>query len=96
MQEAASQVAGRILAALVDRDANRNRGPGRSLEHELARARRLASRTDHTSTFEMERLEALSGAVESIEASMQSTDCCLVRPAAAMRLLEHLALSGGF
>jgi hypothetical protein len=80
VKEGVSQVAGRILVAW------RN-GHCTSLEHELEHARRLTSQTDNCTTFEMERLEALAGAVESIENGP--------RQAGAVRLLEHLAQPAG-
>lgn len=76
--EGISQVAGRILIAW------RN-GHCASLELGLEQARRLTSQADYSSTFEMERLEALTGAVESI-GHRGSRDS-----AGAVRLLEHLA-----
>jgi hypothetical protein len=88
-EEGVSQVAARILAALVDFDANSRSGHDASLEYELEHARRLNSRTDHSSTFEMERLEALTGAVESINSGGTR------QARGAVRLLEHLAQAGG-
>lgn len=73
-----SQVAGRILIAW------RN-GHCASLELGLEQARRLTSSADYSSTFEMERLEALTGAVESI--GYRGTRDSV----GAVRLLEHLA-----
>jgi hypothetical protein len=82
LKEGVSQVAGRILIAWRS-------GHDASLEHALEHARRLTSRTlDPWSTFEMERLEALTGAVESIERSREH------QAGAAVRLLEHLAQAG--
>jgi hypothetical protein len=75
-----AQVAGRILVAW------RN-GESMWLQHELENARFLASRTQPSSTLEMETMEALSGAVESLEQRSG-------RHAGAVRLLEHLAQRG--
>jgi hypothetical protein len=85
--EGVSQVAGRILIAWRS-------GLYANLERELEHARRLTARTADPSgtcesTFEMERLEALTGAVESIERSREH------QAGAAVRLLEHLAQAGG-
>ena len=79
--EGVSQVAGRILVAWKS-------GHGDSLEHALQHAHRLTARTDSCSTFEMERLDALKGAVESIESGPR-------RLTGAVRLLEHLAQPAG-
>ncbi len=77
-QEGVSQLAGRILVAWKS-------GHCASLEYELEHARRLTSRADHASTFEMERMEALHGAVESLQSQSRG----------AVRLLEHLAQARG-
>jgi hypothetical protein len=82
LEEGISQVAGRILVAWKS-------GHCDSLEHALRGARRLTSQADEFNTFEMERLEALSGAVESIENNGGQ------RAGGAVRLLEHLAQAGG-
>jgi hypothetical protein len=79
-QEAISQVAGRILIAWKS-------GHCALLFHELEHARDFTSRTNQSSTFEMERIEALSGAVESLALVNGPA-----RPArGAVRVLEHLA-----
>jgi predicted MarR family transcription regulator len=80
--EPVSRVAGRILIAWRS-------GHCALLVHELQHARRLTSLADEVSTFEMERLEALTGAVESLE-SGEWIEAGRVRPA-AVRVLEHLA-----
>ena len=82
LEQGISQVAGRILIAW-------NSGQGENLEHALAHARRLTAQTDQSDTFEMERLEALTGAVESIQNNAGK------RARGAVRLLEHLAQAGG-
>jgi len=88
LQEGVSQVAGRILIAWRS-------GHCASLEHALQHARRLTSRTsDQSSTFEMERLEALTGAVESLEEVVEGMDNGSARRKGAVRLLEHLAHAG--
>jgi hypothetical protein len=74
-REGVAQVAGRILMAW------RN-GESTGLEQELVQAQYLA--TQFASTLELERLEALSGAVESLRHGRGSQ-------AGAVRLLEHLA-----
>jgi hypothetical protein len=79
--EGVSQVAGRILVAWRS-------GHGESLEHALQHARLLTDQADRSSTFEMERVEALQGAVESIENGLR-------RQTGAVRLLEHLAQPAG-
>jgi hypothetical protein len=78
LQEDVTQVAGRILLAWKS-------GHGASLESALDHARRLSAHADRSSTFEMERLEALTGAVESIVQDGARNS------AGAVRLLEHLA-----
>lgn len=78
-REGVAQVAGRILIAW------RN-GESAILRQELEDARFLASQTAEAGTFEMERLEALSGAVESLREGRQQSG--------AVRLLEHLAEVG--
>ncbi len=58
-----------------------------SLELALEHATRTLDHSNaFESTFEMERLEALSGAVESLQRKRRSTG--------AVRLLEHLAQAG--
>jgi hypothetical protein len=74
-REGVAQVAGRILMAW------RN-GESAGLEQELELAQYLA--TQFASTLELERLEALYGAVESLRHGRGSQ-------AGAVRLLEHLA-----
>jgi hypothetical protein len=76
-KERVSEVAGRILAAFRS-------GHCDNLERELEYARRLTRQTGRHSTLEMERLEALTGAVESLGHGA-------ARHAGAVRLLEHLA-----
>jgi len=85
--EGVSQVAGRILIAWKS-------GHSASLEHALEHARRFASRMDHSTTFEMERLEALTGAVESLEEVVDGMEDGRARSTGAVRLLEHLARAG--
>jgi len=80
-KERVSEVAGRILAAWKS-------GHCDDLEHELEYARRLTCRTGHHSTLEMERLEALTGAVESLKNPRER------QAGGAVRLLEHLAQAG--
>jgi hypothetical protein len=80
-REGVAQVAGRILIAW------RN-GESASLQQELEHARYLAAKIRSADAFtmatlEMERLEALTGAVESLRNGR--------RQAGAVRLLEHLA-----
>jgi hypothetical protein len=88
LQEGVSQVAGRVLIAWRS-------GHCASLERALEHARRLTSRTqDQSSTFEMERLEALTGAVESLEEAVEGMDNRGARQSGAVRLLEHLAQAG--
>ncbi len=77
--EGVSQVAGRILAAWKTGD---------NLEHAIQNARRRTAQMDCSSTFEMERREALQGAVESIENGPRPQT-------GAVRLLEHLAHPAG-
>jgi hypothetical protein len=79
--ESAAQAADRILLAW------RN-GQERDLRHELENARKLATQNRFTSTLEMEVMEVLSGAVESL--TWQGG-----KSAGAVRLLEHLAASRG-
>jgi len=82
--EAVSQVAGRILIAWKS-------GHCALLFHELEHARDFTSRTDQFNTFEMERLEALTGAVERLALERGPA-----RPArGAVRVLEHLAQPQG-
>jgi hypothetical protein len=77
-REGVAQVAGRILMAW------RN-GESSGLQQELEQAEwlDLPDTLDLASTLDMERLEALSGAVESLRQGRQQ--------AGAVRLLEHLA-----
>jgi Holliday junction resolvase len=81
-REGVSRAAGRILIAWKS-------GHCALLVHELEHARTLTARADHSDTFEMERLEALTGAVESLE-SGEWIAPGRPRPA-AVRVLEHLA-----
>jgi hypothetical protein len=68
-------------------------GEGDGLRQELEHARYLAAQTagegqlEMLSTLEMERMEALSGAVESLRRGRGSQ-------LGALRLLEHLAEAG--
>jgi hypothetical protein len=80
-REGVAQVAGRILMAWLH-------GENSGLQQELAQAEwlDLPDTLDMTSTLDMERLEALSGAVESLRQGRQQ--------AGAVRLLEHLAKAG--
>ncbi len=80
-REGVAQVAGRILMAW------RN-GESASLQQELEQAEclEMPDTLDMASTLDMERLEALSGAVESLRQGRQQ--------AGAVRLLEHLAKAG--
>ncbi|MGP0075344.1 MAG: hypothetical protein ACLPWF_25810 [Bryobacteraceae bacterium] len=75
-----AQVAGRILMAWRS-------GESEGLKQELERARCWAARTPLSSTLEMEAVEVLSGAVESLGQGRG-------RQAGAVRLLEHLAQRG--
>jgi hypothetical protein len=75
-REGVAQAAGRILTAW------RN-GENDGLQQELDHARSLATHAPPSSTHEMETLEALSGAIESLRHGR--------RQAGAVRLLEHLA-----
>ena len=75
-----AHVAGRILIAW------RN-GEGAGLRRELDQAAWLAAQTALASTHEMERLEVLSGVVESLGHGRGPH-------AGAVRLLEHLATTG--
>src|ERR1700733_11656614 len=85
-REGVAQVAGRILMAW-------HTGERASLRQELEQAQFLAGQTsgdnaiDLASTLEMERLEALSGAVGALWHGRQQSG--------AVRLLEHLATAGG-
>jgi hypothetical protein len=83
-REGVSHVAGRILIAWKS-------GHCALLVHELEHARRLTTRTNFSDTFEMERLEALTGAVESLETGEWIAPG-RPRPA-AVGVLEHLAQS---
>jgi hypothetical protein len=73
-REGVAQVAGRILIAWRS-------GESTGLHQELEHARTLE--VPALSTLELERLEALSGAVESLRHGRQQSG--------AVRLLEHLA-----
>lgn len=75
-REGVAQVAGRILMAW------RN-GESAGLQQELEQVLYLSSETSCSGTFEMERMEVLSGVVESLRHGR--------RQAGAVRLLEHLA-----
>ena len=85
-REGVAQVAGRILMAW-------HTGERASLRQELEQAQFLAGQTsgdnaiDLASTLEMERLEVLSGVVESLGHGRGPH-------AGAVRLLEHLATTG--
>ncbi len=72
-----AQTAGRILFAWRS---------GKDLGRELENARQMANQARVSSTLEMEVLEVLSGAVESL--TRQGG-----QQAGAVRLLEHLATS---
>ena len=72
-----SQVAGKILIAW-------RTGESRSLQLELENARILTAKARPASTLEMETIEALSGAVESL------AERC-GKHYGAVRLLEHIA-----
>jgi hypothetical protein len=76
-----AQVAGRILVAWRS-------GESAGLQQELEMARFLAGQNRPSSTLEMEAVEVLSGAVESL-----GQRCG--KHAGAVRLLEHLAERGG-
>ncbi len=84
-REGIAQVAGRILMAW-------RTGERASLRQELEQAQFLTGQPlgkgeiELASTLEMERLEALSGAVESLWHGRQQSG--------AVRLLEHLASAG--
>ena len=73
-------VAGRILIAW-------RAGESAGLRRELEQAALLAAQTARASTLEMERLEVLSGVVESLGQGRGPH-------AGAVRLLEHLATTG--
>jgi hypothetical protein len=73
--ESVARAAGRILFAWRS---------GKNLGRELENARRMANEARVSSTLEMEVLEVLSGAVESL--TRQGG-----QQAGAVRLLEHLA-----
>ena len=75
-KDGVAQVAGRILIAW-------RKGESADLERELQHARNLAAATSASSTVEMERVEVLWGAVESLRQGR--------RQAGAVRLIEHLA-----
>lgn len=75
-----SQVAGKILIAW------RN-GESRGLQLELENARVFAAQARPANTLEMETMEVLSGAVESL-----GERCG--KHAGAVRLLEHIAQTG--
>ena len=72
-----AELAGRILTAWRNGEEDR-------LEQELKRARLLAQEARPAGTLEMETMEALSGAVESLGQSSG-------KHAGAIRLLEHIA-----
>jgi hypothetical protein len=76
-RESVAQVAGRILIAW-------HSGETAGLSRELEYARCLVAQAPHSSTLEMETMEVLSGAVESLRNSCG-------QHAGAVRLLEHLA-----
>jgi hypothetical protein len=76
-REGVAQAADKILVAWRS-------GESVGLQQEIEKARSLPTRTAFTSTFEMETMEALSGAVESLGEGRP-------RQAGAVRLLEHLA-----
>jgi hypothetical protein len=77
--EGVAQVAVRILIAGRNREDT-------LLEQELEYARNLAAEADFASTLEMERMEALSGAVEALRYGYDEQS-------GAVRLLEHLAIA---
>jgi hypothetical protein len=79
-REDVAHVAGRILFAWRNGESAR-------LTRELEQASWLAAQTALASTLEMERLEVLSGVVESLGDGRGPR-------AGAVRLLEHLATSG--
>jgi hypothetical protein len=76
-RDGVAQVAGRILLAWRS-------GEGQGLTQELEYARCLAAQTQLSSTLEMETMEVLSGAIESLGHARG-------KHAGAVRLLEHLA-----
>ena len=76
-REGVAQVAGRILIAWRD-------GQSADLIQELEHARWMVTQTPVSSTFEMETMEVLCGAVESLGHVRG-------QHAGAVRLLEHLA-----
>lgn len=76
-REGVAQVAGRILIAC-------RYGESTLLKRELEHAEYLAAQAPYVSTFEMERMEALSGAVEALRFGYDEQS-------GAVRLLEHLA-----
>jgi hypothetical protein len=75
-REGIAQVAGRILIA-------RRNGEDAGLQQELEFARRFAAQARGCSTLELERLEVLCGAAESLRYADG-------KQSGAVRLLEHL------
>jgi hypothetical protein len=75
-REGVAQVAGRILFAW-------HTGESAVLRHELEYARWLLAQPSRSNTLEMETMEVLAGAVESLRHGRKQ--------AGAVRLLEHLA-----
>jgi hypothetical protein len=83
-REGVAQVAGRILIAC-------RIGENILLKRELEHAQYLAAQTQCRNTFEMERMEALSGAVEALSGVVEALRYGYDQRSGAVRLLEHLA-----
>jgi len=75
-----AQIAGKVLSAWRD-------GERSEIERELKNARWWAAQARPSTTLEMEKMEVLSGAVESLGGQFR-------RQSGAVRLLEHLAKCG--
>lgn len=76
-----SQVAGKLLVAW-------RTGEACDLHRELENVRSFAAKARPANTLEMETMEVLSGAVESLRESRG-------KHAGAVRLLEHIAQNAG-
>ena len=81
-------IAGRILHAWND-------GQGISLQRELGRAEGLNPKADSLTSLEMERMEVLESAIETLRRhqvpSRSAVEASGDQVRAAVRLLEHLA-----
>jgi hypothetical protein len=80
--ETVANLAGRILTAWKG-------SPGTSLQEELDYATNGAPRAQQYDTLEMEKMEVLEGAAESLRCGHQG------RVRAAVQVLEHLVRTGG-